>query len=113
VAPPKGTQGAQSAQGEPEDKRLAPIQARGLMPPVQPRKAVADAIRERIRSGVYKPGELLPPIPKIVEMTHGGASRNTVADAIKQLNEEGYTSSVQGVGVYVLTDNFWGNAPAK
>lgn len=110
MAAGKGNQGAQSAQGEPEDKRLAPIQARGLMPPVQPRKAVADAIRERIKAGVYKPGELIPPLPKIVEMTQGGASRNTVADAIKQLSEEGYTGSVQGVGTYVMDEEYWGKS---
>ena len=98
--------------GEAGDPRLAPIQARGMMPPILPREAVANALRERIKAGVYQPGELLPSLPQIVAMTAEGASRNTIADAIRKLSGEGYVKSVQGVGVYVMTPEYWDKPPA-
>jgi DNA-binding GntR family transcriptional regulator len=92
------------------DKRLAPIHARGMMPPVPPRQAVANEIRERIRSGVYKPGETIPSIPELVSITTG-AAKNTIIAALKILQEEGYVKSLHGIGTYVLTPEYWGNAP--
>jgi DNA-binding GntR family transcriptional regulator len=65
------------------------------VPPAQPRTAVADEIRRRIQNGVYKPNKLLPTLEDLVTMTQGGASRNTVASAIKVLASEGYVGSVQ------------------
>lgn len=92
-------------------RKTAPIQARGLMPPKLPRDAVADELRDRIKAGIYKPGEMLPSIPELVSITTG-AAKNTINDAVKVLAREGYVKVLQGIGTYVLTEEYWGNGPA-
>lgn len=96
-----------SKSGTGKDPRLAPIKARGLMPPVAPREAVADELRRRIKDGVYPPGETLPSIPELIAMTEGTAAKNTVMAALKTLAGEGMVKSIQGVGTYVMTPEYW------
>ena len=97
--------------GSAPDPRLAPIAARGHMPPKLPRDAVADELRDRIKKGVYAPGTMIPSIPELVSITTG-AAKNTINDAVKSLERDGYVKVLQGIGTYVLTDEYWGKGPA-
>jgi DNA-binding GntR family transcriptional regulator len=93
-----------------QDPRLAPIKARGLMPPVGPRDAVAAELLRRIQTGVYPPGEAIPSIPQLLEITQG-AAKNTIIDAIKSLAAKGYVKSLHGIGTFVMAPEYWGKAP--
>jgi DNA-binding GntR family transcriptional regulator len=114
--PPKTGNRQEEPPKEPDaekDKRHAPIKARGLMPPVSPREAVANELRRRIQTGVYKPGETIPSIPELIAMAQGTAAKNTIIDATKKLQAEGFVKSIHGIGTFVLTEEYWGNPPEK
>jgi GntR family transcriptional regulator len=57
-------------------------------------RAVAAKLRAEITSGHLKPGDKLPPEPKLVEQF--GCSRDTVRDATKLLIQEGLVERVPG-----------------
>jgi GntR family transcriptional regulator/MocR family aminotransferase len=63
---------------------------------------LAEAIREGILSGRFRPGEKMPPT-----RTLAGAlklARNTVLEAYEQLTAEGYLSARHGSGTFVAPD---------
>lgn len=78
------------------------------MPPVLPYTARAerpkygqlmDALRARIRAGVYQIGDLIPPESRL--QTEFGVSRITVRRAVDELAREGILLKEQGRGTYV------------
>jgi GntR family transcriptional regulator, transcriptional repressor for pyruvate dehydrogenase complex len=62
---------------------------------------IVDQIRELIAAGRIKPGDRLPPERELAELFR--ASRNSVRDAIRVLEQMGLTESRQGDGTYVRT----------
>ena len=63
---------------------------------------LAEAIRESILGGRFRPGERLPPTRVLA--TNLSLARNTVLEAYEQLIAEGYLSARHGSGTYVAPD---------
>lgn len=63
---------------------------------------LAEAIRESILGGRFRPGERLPPTRVLA--TNLALARNTVLEAYEQLIAEGYLSARHGSGTYVAPD---------
>ncbi|OGV63780.1 MAG: hypothetical protein A3K19_05040 [Lentisphaerae bacterium RIFOXYB12_FULL_65_16] len=61
--------------------------------------ALARRFRQRIRSGALKPDQALPSEPKIARDL--GVSRNTIRQAMRDLEHEGLIYRVQGKGTFV------------
>ena len=89
-----------------EDEKTAPIKVKGLPIPDVPKRIIANELRDRIKRGVYEPGEMLPSLTKLEEMT--GVARGTIRAAISILSEEGYLRSVIGMGTTILPTEYWG-----
>jgi GntR family transcriptional regulator len=68
-------------------------------PPQYPYVRVAEAIRERIRSGDLRPGEQVPSSQQISEQY--GVSRSTGRRALDLLKEWGLTEALPGLGTFV------------
>jgi DNA-binding GntR family transcriptional regulator len=68
---------------------------------------LAKVLRERMVKNRYgwRPGDKIPPEPKICE--ESGYSRETVRAAIRVLRGEGMIHIVLGVGSYVAPKNEW------
>jgi GntR family transcriptional regulator len=64
-----------------------------------PHRQIAEAIRSRIRTGHWAPGERLPSIPAIAEMF--GVAKQTAQRTIDQLRIEGLLITKPGSGTYV------------
>ena len=60
---------------------------------------VAEQIKDKVISGVYRSGDQLPPEPALCEMY--GVSRITVREALKKLNMMGLVEIKQGKGTFV------------
>ncbi len=63
---------------------------------------LAEAIREGILSGRFRPGERLPPTRTLARNL--SLARNTVLEAYEQLIAEGYLSARHGSGTFVAPD---------
>lgn len=67
------------------------------------RRLLTDVVRDRLRqsvlTGVYLPGDKLPPEPELAEAYN--VSRVTLREAVRGLVEEGYLSRRHGLGTYV------------
>lgn len=61
---------------------------------------IYNAIKQRISSGEYKVGELLPNEAKLCEMFH--VSRTTIRRAVELLSRAGYLQAKQGYGTVIL-----------
>lgn len=61
--------------------------------------AVADALVDRIRAGIYKPGDLLDSEPELTRQF--GVSRHTVRAALRALYEKGLVIGQRGRGTVV------------
>ncbi len=74
--------------------------------PIRPRsiryRDIAEAIRQRIESGNYGPGQVLP--SEATLSREHQASRVTVRKALELLREDGLLSSRQGAGWFVAVD---------
>ena len=75
--------------------------------PVLPRRRtvslaqeVMNDLVEKIRNGVYQPGEKLPTEPEV--MAEQGVSRTVVREAISRLQAAGLVETRHGVGTFVL-----------
>jgi GntR family transcriptional regulator len=64
-----------------------------------PHRQIAEALRARIRSGEWGPGERLPSIPAIAQIF--GVAKQTVQRTIDQLRVEGLLITKPGSGTYV------------
>lgn len=67
--------------------------------PQVPYKAIAAALRERLDSGEWLPGEALPSLRVLAG--EYGVSQATVNRAIAELAEEGRVTTVRGWGTFV------------
>lgn len=63
-------------------------------------QAVMNDLSERIRSGVFQPGDRLPTEPEI--MAEQGVSRTVVREALSRLQAAGLAETRHGVGTFVL-----------
>jgi DNA-binding GntR family transcriptional regulator len=70
----------------------------GRKPSVQ----VAEAIKRDIESGKYGPGDRVPSVPELAKAFD--VARQTVANAFKVLQDDGYLVSRVGSGTFVRTD---------
>jgi DNA-binding GntR family transcriptional regulator len=70
----------------------------GRKPSVQ----VAEAIKRDIESGKYGPGDRVPSVPELSKSFD--VARQTVANAFKVLQDQGYLVSRVGSGTFVRTD---------
>lgn len=61
---------------------------------------IVDAVRERIRSGVLRPGDRIPSDTELVR--EFGVSRPTVAKALQELQTDGLVRRKVGSGTFVL-----------
>ena len=64
------------------------------------RRQIVDAMRSRIRSGTFQPGDRIPSDAELVR--EFGVSRPTVAKALQELQESGLVVRKAGSGTYVL-----------
>ncbi|MFA9559446.1 FadR/GntR family transcriptional regulator [Evansella sp. AB-rgal1] len=71
---------------------------------------VYEAIKEKIKGGVWKPGDQIPTIPQLSKETGVGIS--SVREAIRILAKQGILKIEQGRGTYVLQD-FEGDDPSS
>lgn len=72
----------------------------GMSAPKQPKhQAIHDALRTRIATGVYAPGDQLPTEWALVE--EFGASRPTVSRAVAELERNGMVERRRGAGTFV------------
>lgn len=62
---------------------------------------IVELIRERIRTGVYKPGQRLPTYPELAADEHINSSTATVGRAIRELRHAGWVVGVRGEGTWV------------
>ena len=70
----------------------------GRKPSIQ----VAEAIKRDIRAGVYRPETAIPSTPDLASKYK--VAKQTVTNAIKLLQDEGYLVSQVGKGTFVRTD---------
>lgn len=64
-------------------------------------REIAEAIRQDVVAGRWKPGEYLPTEPALAEMYEPGASRSLVNRAVQLLSYEGVVRPQQGRGTQV------------
>lgn len=77
---------------------LAGRQAGRITVPAKYQTAYDEVVR-RIRTGVYEPGQKLPPIRELaVDLSVG---QSTLKSALMLLQKDGWTRGQQGDGVYV------------
>lgn len=67
-----------------------------------------DYLLEQIEKGVYKQGDKIPSENELVQMC--GISRPTVRQALNELMQEGYLVKKRGIGTFVASPVFTGNA---
>ncbi|MCC7364032.1 MAG: PLP-dependent aminotransferase family protein [Dehalococcoidia bacterium] len=65
-------------------------------------RRLAEAIRDGILDGRFRPGEKLPPTRSVAASLK--LARNTVLEAYEQLTAEGYLTARHGSGTYVAAD---------
>ncbi len=70
----------------------------GRKPSIQ----VAEAIKRDIRAGVYRPEKAIPSTPDLASKYK--VAKQTVTNAVKLLQEEGYLVTQVGKGTFVRTD---------
>ena len=69
---------------------------------------IADVLRERIRSGKLPPRLPVPSEPSL--MQEFGVARDTARKAIRLLRDEGYVSTIKGMGSFVKDTSNWPSA---
>ena len=92
-------------------EKTAPIPVHDL-PPDEidlPKYIIARVLRDRIRRGVYAPGEKIPSIYEIREMTVPNVAKNTARAALDILRHEGLVRTLIGYGTIVNSPEYWRN----
>ena len=64
-------------------------------------RRIADAVRDRLRSGALQPGDRIPSDTEFAR--EFGVSRPTVAKALQELQAHGLVQRKVGSGTFVLT----------
>lgn len=63
-------------------------------------KQVADELRHRIDTGVYRPRQAVPSLTTLQQ--EFGVARNTIRKVIAHLSDEGLVRTEMGVGTFVV-----------
>lgn len=71
------------------------------------RRQIVEAVRDRIKSGDFRPGDRIPSDAELVK--EFGVSRPTVAKALQELQETGLVKRKAGSGTFVLRSPVGGN----
>jgi DNA-binding GntR family transcriptional regulator len=95
----------EDAEARREAEKRAPIKIRGLEIPDLPKNVIANEIKRRIQVGIFRPGEQVPSITDIMEMS--GAAKNTSRAALDILRENGYIKTLTGFGSFVNPQDQW------
>jgi GntR family transcriptional regulator len=66
---------------------------------------IADILRERIISGELRPRLPIPSEPAL--MGEFGVARDTARKAVRVLREEGYVTTLKGMGSFVRDEEDW------
>jgi GntR family transcriptional regulator len=67
--------------------------------PAHPFRVVADTIAAKVQRGDLKPGDQIPSVRALAK--EYGVTTATAQKAVKQLTEDGYVTTVQGLGIFV------------
>jgi GntR family transcriptional regulator len=67
--------------------------------PAHPFRVVADAIAAKVQRGDLKPGDQIPSVRALAK--EHGVTTATAQRAVKQLTDDGYVTTVQGLGIFV------------
>jgi GntR family transcriptional regulator len=67
--------------------------------PAHPFRVVADAIAAKVQRGDLKPGDQIPSVRALAK--EYGVTTATAQRAVKQLTDDGYVTTVQGLGIFV------------
>jgi DNA-binding FadR family transcriptional regulator len=87
----------------------APIQTRGLPVPDLPKNIVANELLDRIKRGIFQPGEQVPSIAEV--MTMANVAKNTARSALDQLRDANYIKTLTGFGSFVNPPEMWNKSP--
>jgi DNA-binding FadR family transcriptional regulator len=95
-----------------EAEKRAPIRVRGTGGVVDlPKNIIAAELRRRITTGIFQPGEQVPSIAEIMEMTQPQhVAKNTARAALDQLRDAGYVKTLTGYGSFVNPQEMWGQS---
>jgi GntR family transcriptional regulator len=67
--------------------------------PAHPFRVVADTIAAKVQRGDLKPGDQIPSVRALAK--EYGVTTATAQKAVKQLTDDGYVTTVQGLGIFV------------
>jgi DNA-binding FadR family transcriptional regulator len=96
----------QDAETRRKAEQKAPIQVRGMGGVVDlPKNVIYAELRRRIVTGIFLPGEQIPSIADIMEMT--GTAKNTARAGLDQLRDNGYVKTLTGYGSFVNPPEMW------
>lgn len=99
------------AEAQREAEKHAPIQVRGLPVPDLPKRTIARELYDRIQRGVYLPGEQVPSIADLMQMT--GTAKNTSRAALDLLREAQVIKTLTGYGTFVRPKEDWQELPGE
>ena len=97
------------AEADREAAKKAPIQVRGLAEPDLPKRVIAHELYDRIRRGVYLPGEQVPSIADLMAMTE--TAKNTCRAALDLLRDAQVIKTLTGFGTFVRPKEDWQDLP--
>lgn len=100
-----------TADAKREAAQRAPIQTRGLEDADYPYKIIADELLDRIKRGVFRPGETVPSIANL--MDQADVAKNTARSALDILRERGYIKTLAGLGTSVRPEKYWETTPEE
>jgi GntR family transcriptional regulator len=67
--------------------------------PAHPFRVLADTIAAKVQRGDLKPGDQIPSVRALAK--EYGVTTATAQKAVKQLTDDGYVTTVQGLGIFV------------
>ncbi|GAA0614336.1 hypothetical protein GCM10010174_34990 [Kutzneria viridogrisea] len=67
--------------------------------PGHPFRVLADTIAAKVQRGELKPGDQIPSVRALAK--EYGVTTATAQKAVKQLTDDGYVTTVQGLGIFV------------
>ncbi|MFD0772701.1 GntR family transcriptional regulator [Streptomonospora algeriensis] len=70
--------------------------------PVPPYRQIAAILRNRIADGTIPPGRRIPSLVELEDEFQ--AARDTLRKAIQVLKDEGLVETVQGMGIFVVSN---------
>lgn len=102
----------QDAEARREAEKSARIQVRNLKGVVDlPKNIIYNELKSRIERGVFMPGEKVPSIADIMQMTDPPVAKNTARAALDRLRDEGLIKTLTGYGSFVQPTEMWSKSP--